>query len=176
MIERFNLWEYNDSAKGGVIEATKSDYHGFADGTLTNIGYVKLDVSEVKFSGNGLPIFPLKPMGSLEKSVKNRGGRSKAKVYIVDVNGFNFGFMTAENESLEGSEHGLILNGRGRIPFLADERRLLDKFGVIGIDDEVNIGYSGLRGEIDCHNSTIRSKNPKEYCFADITLRDYFSF
>ena len=62
MIERFNLWEYSGLDHPGTIEATKSVHHGFGD-AVKHIGKVELDIKEIKWCSNGLPLFPLKIFG-----------------------------------------------------------------------------------------------------------------
>jgi hypothetical protein len=176
MTEKFNLWEYSDLKHPGTIEATKSQYHGFATDSMQHMGNVELDMKEIRWGSGGLPIFPLKIFGELEKLCHGKSESSRGAIHLVTVNDFPFGYVIGEQDELSFDDGSLVLNGRQRIPFYSKERRILESMGVFKSGDELTVGYKGVRGEIEGHNSTLKPKVASKYCFSNVCIRDYFSF
>ena len=175
MLEEFFLWEYEDLSRPGTIEATKSKYHGFVD-TMNLIGTAEIDIKEIRLGSGGLPILPLKLIGELEEKALLKSGKSKAKIHMVRINDFPFGFLVEESEEFLIGPENIYINGRERIPLNHHERGILESMGIASQENVLSLGYGEARGKIEAHNSTISPKDKERYCFSNICFRDYFSF
>jgi len=176
MLEKFNLWEYSDLNHPGTIEATKSLHHGFGSETVDGIGYVELDIKDIRLSSGGLPILLLKLFGELERKCISNSEKSKAKIHMVSINKLPFGYLVGEKDELELQNGIIILNGKQKEPLDANERKVLDSLYILRLDNQLKLGYDGVRGEVEAHNSTLCPKDINEYCFSNVCIRDYFSF
>ncbi|MBW2992647.1 hypothetical protein KY345_05510 [Candidatus Woesearchaeota archaeon] len=175
MVEWFNLWEYADVTKHHSIEATKDDYHGFAN-KMNHIGRALMDIKEIKLSSNGLPLLPLKPAGELENICKSSADPEQmisAAIFTVDINGILFGYLATNNDHIYTKKGSIFVNGRKRVALNAYERRALKS--VSAIDGQpLEANWHGWIGRVNVHAVTVAPKKGKNYSLCCIAIRDYF--
>ena len=123
----------------------------------------------------GIANLSIKIFWKIKKIRRDKSEKSKGAIHLVKINDFLFGYIIGEEDTLSFEEGNLILNERQRVPLYVNERRILDSLGIFRSGDELIIGYGGVGGEIEGHNSTLKPKNASKYCFSNVCMRDYIS-